>query len=292
MTREQYFRDLAHDYEGQARMLRCRATVHLEYSVDEWFWDVLLQRHYPAKYNYIYYSCNAEGKITSGCTQCLQFKDYLSELFFICIDSDYRYLLQEENLDGKHYICQTYTYSWENQYCYADYLQSRLQCWDTQKAQSFNFCVFLKAYSSIVYEPLLVYLYMRKNALSGFTSHQLNQVLSLQYRQGDLNRNGAAIIQRMKEAFDVFFPALKQRIHIDIEQIKKEYGLLGVTEDNAYLHIRGHNLYNLIKSIGKKLMPDFEYEILLKDLPHSDKYWEISKIVEDLEVVLNPSALK
>lgn len=286
MTKENYYRDLAYDYEGQSLLLKCKASIHLEYDVDEWFWDVILQRHHPAKYNYIYYSRHAGGEMTSGCTQCLQFKDYLSDRFFICIDSDFRYLFQEVGIDAWNFICQTYTYSWENHYCFAEGLQERLMLLDRQAAQSFNFEVFLQVYSDVVYEPLLLFLYMKKNGIEGFSSRKFTQALSLQYRTGDLKNNGMPVIERLKKAF-AFVTELKSHINFDIEQIKDFYEDLGLVKENAYLHIRGHNLYNLIRGIGIHLNPDFEYEVLLKELPASERYWEILRVVRDLNEILD-----
>ena len=37
MTKENYYRDLANDFVGQALLLKCKASIHLEYDVDEWF---------------------------------------------------------------------------------------------------------------------------------------------------------------------------------------------------------------------------------------------------------------
>ena len=103
------------------------ASVHLENREDELFWDTLLQSHRPGKYNYIYESRIAKNSIpASGVNQCLRYKPYLSKTFFVCIDSDLRYLLQEPEIDARHYILQTYTYSWENHYCFAEQIQTRL----------------------------------------------------------------------------------------------------------------------------------------------------------------------
>ena len=89
-----------------------KACVHLEDEEDIFFWDTILQKCDAGKYHYIPYSKSKEGYDTHGCEQCLKFLPFLSDTFFICIDSDYRYLLQQPNIDAKHYVLQTYTYSW------------------------------------------------------------------------------------------------------------------------------------------------------------------------------------
>lgn len=74
-----YYEQLAYDYAGQAVLGRYRASVHLENKDDEWFWNNMLQKYRPGKYNFIYYSRNHKGADTAGCTQCMAFRDYLSD---------------------------------------------------------------------------------------------------------------------------------------------------------------------------------------------------------------------
>lgn len=96
-----------------------------------------------------------------------------------------------------------------------------------------------------------------------------------------------AVIERLEKAFSAFVPKLEEQVHLNIEQLKGEYEDLGLTEESAYLHVRGHNLYALVKSIGVHLVPDFEYEVLLKELPNSTDYRELSDVVADLNIILS-----
>ena len=72
-----------------------RSTVHLEDKQDEYFWDILLQKYRPGKYYYVYHS--KRSNIPGGCKECLKYKEFLSNRFFICIDSDLRYPLKEKD---------------------------------------------------------------------------------------------------------------------------------------------------------------------------------------------------
>lgn len=60
---------------------------------------------------------------------------------------------------------------------------------------------------------------------------------------------------------------------------------IGLKEDNAYLHFRGHNLYNVVRSIGCHLCQhtdiDFENDILKSSLAF-DGYWEIGRCGRDI----------
>ena len=135
---------------------RYTASVHLEHKADELFWDAVLQATHKGQYNYIYESrVEKDGNLTSGVDQCLRYKPYLSRTFFICIDSDLRYLRQEPGIDAGHYILQTYTYSWENHYCLAEQVQKRLVALSPEAATKFDFGDFLSQLSQNAYEPLL-----------------------------------------------------------------------------------------------------------------------------------------
>ena len=89
-----------------------RSVVHLEDDEDKVFWDTMLQRFRPGNYFYVSYSKSEKGNDTHGCDQCLKFFPYLTDRFFVCIDSDFRYLMGEPDIDSDHYVIQTYTYSW------------------------------------------------------------------------------------------------------------------------------------------------------------------------------------
>ena len=83
---------------------------------DQWFWEDLLTQNTLGKYKFFGHS--RTNNITGGCTECLRYKDYFTEHFFACIDSDLRLLKKESGIDISHYICQTYTYSWEKENYY------------------------------------------------------------------------------------------------------------------------------------------------------------------------------
>lgn len=276
-----FYKSLALDYTNQSIALRCRASVHLENRDDERFWNKLLQTYRPGSYNYIYSSQNAEGNVTSGCIQCLQFADYLSDRFFVCIDSDYRYLRQDKVLDNK-YILQTYTYSWENHYCYAEHLQTMLSANATET--TFDFRSFLSSYSSIAYKPLLLYLYMDRQKLKGFGQRNFNDIMALQYQTGDLDNSGETMIARFKSNVETFLASLGEVDGFDFDEEKSRYESLNLYEANAYLHVRGHNLYHTITSLGSHIYNNFEDEVLLKDID-TVGYWEIEKCRDDIMAI-------
>lgn len=271
---------------------RYTASVHLEHKADERFWDAVLQATHKGQYNYIYESrVEKDGNLTSGVDQCLRYRPYLSKTFFVCIDSDLRYMLQEPGIDVGHYILQTYTYSWENHYCLADQIQQLLTALSPEAAAKFDFAGFLHQLSCNAYEPLLYLLeVLDKQLVPGNIAGAFNDCFPLQCTADVMGNNGAQLISQIQADLLQFMsnPAFAQ---IDIAPAKeKYYQRLRVTEANAYLHIRGKNIFGLLAHIGnivcRPFQINFKTQVLLPSLQLSG-YWEIDKIHTDIASVLN-----
>ena len=269
------------------------AYVHLEGDDDKVFWNGMLQEGHPGKYRFVTYSrCSdandSEDTMAKGVSQCLKFRPNLSKQFFICIDSDMRYLLQEPDLDATHFVCQTYTYSWENHYCEAKALQKRFMDKCSEKACQFDFEAFLSAYSSVVYKPLLLLLYCLKNHRPEFGKKMFSACLPHQCRGNELADNGRPYIERISKNFEQYLntPFVQS---IDFETESNYYQSLNVNEQNAYLHIRGHNLFDLVTYIGDLLCHgtsvSFRKDVLMNELP-PQTYWQIKRIISDISEIV------
>lgn len=263
------------------------ACVHLEDKEDIVFWDAMLQNQHLGKYHYVTHSKSQSGKDASGSSQCLKFRPFLSKRFFICIDSDMRYLMQEPELDAAHFVCQTYTYSWENHYCEAKSLQKRFMEKCSEKACQFDFEAFLSAYSSVVYKPLLLLLYCLKNHRPEFSKKMFSACLPHQCRGNELADNGRSFIERISKSFEQYLSTPFAQ-SIDFEAESNYYQSLNVNEQNAYLHIRGHNLFDLVAYIGNLLCHgtslSFKTDILMNELPPQN-YWQIKKVTSDIAAI-------
>ena len=264
------------------------ACVHLEDKDDMVFWDAMLQNQRRGKYHYVTHSKSQSGKETSGSSQCLRFRPYLSNHFFIGIDSDMHYLLQEPELDAAHFVCQTYTYSWENHYCEARALQERFVSSCPDRACHFDFETFLAAYSSVVYKPLLLLVYCLKNHKPDFSRKQFNACLPHQCKGEELADNGKPLIERITKIFEQYLdtPFAKS---VDFEAERRYCQALNVNEQNAYLHVRGHNLFDLVAYIGdlfcRGTSVSFKKDVLMNDLPPKT-YWQIQNITKDLSIII------
>ena len=107
----------------------------------------------PGHYHFVSQSRNEAGVESKGCEQCLKYLHFTNQHFFICIDSDFRLLRGDDELTPNNYIAQTYTYSWESHLSEAEHLQQRF--YNKTNEVDFNFVVFLKNLSIIVYKPLI-----------------------------------------------------------------------------------------------------------------------------------------
>ena len=266
---------------------RYTASVHLEHKADELFWDAVLQATHKGQYNYIYGSrVEKDGNLTSGVDQCLRYKPYLSKTFFVCIDSDLRYLLQESGIDAGHYILQTYTYSWENHYCMAEQIQQRLTELSPEAATKFNFVSFLNQLSCSAYEPLLYLLEaLDKKLVQSNMVGSFKECFPRQCTAAVLGNNGAQLISQIQANLLQFMtnPAFVQ---IDIAAAKEKYQQMGLTPTNAYLHLRGKNIFGLLAHIGNMIYRPFREKVLLQSLNFFG-YWEIDNVLKDMALVLN-----
>ena len=267
-------------YRNLALTNRYQAIVHLEDKDDEMFWDYQLQHVKPGSYRFLYYSKNNNGTDTRGCEQCLRFRPYLTDRFFICIDSDLRLLRGEEGLTASNHIAQTYAYSWENHLCESSHINERMK--QSMSEANFDMSEFMATFSKTVYTPLLYLVHYSANSELNklWNISKFNACIPLQPKRSDLQDNGKVYLMTIKSRFEQELKKLPEQPVSEIES---------VTEENAYLHIQGHLLYKMILHIGTMLCRGtgiaFKTDVLDKCL-HTAGYDEIDSLHKDLEQIL------
>lgn len=257
-----------------------KAVVHVEDNEDREFWDNQFQNVSSGNYHFISYSRTDDGNEAKGCEQCLRFREYACKEFFICIDSDLRLLRHEEGLTAENFIAQTYTYSWENHYCESHYLQHRFE--EIVGESDFNFVTFLSEFSRIVYRPLLLLVFhggAEMNTLWNVT--KFNRCIPVQPSREELADNGRGYLRKIEQLFDNAVSSLHMPDDFTVE---------GLTPENAYLHIQGHQLYNLVRHIGSLLCRGthvaFTSEIL-NTARQTSGYEEIDSVQSDLKTIIS-----
>ncbi|MCM1355575.1 MAG: DUF4435 domain-containing protein [Staphylococcus sp.] len=285
-SKSAYFESAARRHAVSTLLYRVDSVVHVEDKDDIEFWSRLISKYRPGRYKFLRATTNESGSSTTGCTQCLKYRNYLSQKFFICIDSDLRYML-DEDISAQNGILQTYTYSWENHYAYAERLQEAFEE-VTGRDTDFDFVSFLHDYSRILYLPFLLMLYQERNGLTDFTRDMFKTLISLQYRKGDELENGRAFLNRLDSAVTQLAGSVAESCDFNLEDEMARYAQKGLTQDNVYLYVRGHCLYNSLVSIGKKLCGgsgvDFEQNILKSSLAF-ESYDAILRIKADIAIL-------
>lgn len=262
-----------------------RSVVHLEDQEDQPFWDSILQRVRPGKYMFITYSKSEKGNNTTGCEQCLKFKPYLSSNFFICIDSDLRNLMGEADLDADHYVIQTYTYSWENHICEAHALHSAVRA--NAVGSSFDFMAFLSSLSAALYKPLLLLLYCKRTGNSYLDELTFRHILKTQCSGAEVQNDGQGYVSYIYAQFATLLSGATA-IGFDPAAESAYYAAKGLMANNAYLHVRGHNLYDLVAYIGKMLCRPLRISFagdVLSKVPVGGTYKEYQEIENDLRKI-------
>ncbi len=308
--RNTYYKELALYYKNTAIMFRNDAAVHVEAAADESFWKKVFEHYHPDKtFNFITFSRTRENAIATGCAMCLKYKDLgcLSKDFFICIDSDYRYLMRERSINTKNFVFQTYTYSIENHWCYPGGINKVFESIGL-KNNIFDFGTFLKSYSQALYELFMYHLLsVSKN------DYVLNKKLFrsfLNIEPVNLRNNGKDIIDNLKAKIEPELIRVKSIYSLSEFEATKQYYLnFGINKDNAYLYLRGHNVFEqVVLKIAQKVKMHLERKIgdtltdeekeayfaTRRKLPLNlqknicfDEYPEINKIKNDIKFFYN-----
>lgn len=255
--REVYFANAARRFAMDAKMFRCTSAVHVENKDDIVFWSAVLKHFRPDdRFHFIAGSRNEYGHETSGVTQCLKYYNHLGPDFFICIDSDYRYLLQEKGMDAAHYVLQTYTYSFENHHCFAEGLNEVCSRVTHQPNRIFDFKAFLTEYSRILYPLFIWHLYFLASDPPRFPKYEFNRFVSVNICKPScfVRDGGKRILEELRRkvgkkvaSFARLFP------NVDLDFIERKYRELGIEPDTLYLFIRGHNVYDLVSCLCKEV---------------------------------------
>ena len=229
-----------------------RVTVEVEDTIDKDFWNDLLGELCPEKeFHFDPYhtvtkddgSSELKGK---GKSQIINASTKFNAWHIGCVDSDYDWILSDYTDDGKtinsnKYLLQTYAYSIENLMCLSNTLDEFCYA-ATEEVSEFDFVDYLCRLSKAVY-PLLVwsaYLYSKKNPVFPPTAwHEIliNNEKGAEASLSQIETKAKAKIDEFDKTFAAEI-ATKNNMKQSLLEEKD------VTEENAYLYVRGHDLFN------------------------------------------------
>ncbi len=230
---------------------RISLAIFVEGKDDKAFWSFVFDRtKFKGKYKIFTYS-NFPTEGSSGKSTLEHFLPHTQPDFAICIDSDYDYLL-ENSVWQQPFVFQTYTYSIENYYCYVPSLKAVMNRaanipLDTE-GSSFE-DIFIEKFSKVIYE---------------LTIESLQEAINDGRSEDARRKLGRHIRLTSGQNIDVLLSDLDTRIQNKIQHliITNEFRqrLLnkGLTPENAYLFVRGHDVFNsvfmpILKLIHKEI---------------------------------------
>lgn len=244
-----HYRSQARYYKNLLIITRDKACLHLENKNDEAFWKPIFKHFFPSDtFHFIPHSKSESNNDTSGCEQCLKFRPYLDEKFLICIDSDYRYLHQETDIDINHFIFQTYTYSFENHLCHEKGFNNTCKLvTNGYENTAYDYASFIKRFSNIIYDLFIWHVALCKSNPPEYPKDAFTALLNV----GSLQANKQEkYLEELEIRTNEKLNSLQQsKPHFDLDAEKQLYSGMGVTEDNVYLYIRGHCLFTLYNKI-------------------------------------------
>ena len=245
----------------------CIVRVEGEKPTDEVFWTKTLNYVLPNMKFLVFKTSNYPSENSTGKQNVLQFKDFAARDFILCVDSDYDYLLENPDLQ-RPFIFQTYVYSVENYQCYVPNLANVLQKrFDTEGVSGFDFEDFMAHYSAIIHR-LLVYSLFSMKTDKQFTAFDCGQKARFFQHENIVTDLGNLAV-RVDNQCIVY--ANKFDASLEFQNFEKRIKALGLTETNAYLFFRGHNLLEnvvlkLLGTIGKPIKTaEFERRRSLKN---------------------------
>ena len=231
-----------------------RVTVEVEDTIDRDFWSDLLGELCPEKefhfdpYHTVLNEDGSSERTGKGKSQIIKASTDFNTWHIGCVDSDYDWILSDYTEDGKtissnKFLLQTYAYSIENLMCLSCTLGNL--CYDnTEETTEFDFENHLSRLSKAVY-PLLVwstYLYSKEN--HSFPPTAWREVLVNMEKNAEAS---LAIIEakaknETEELEKNFAGEIANKEDFESSDICPK----GITEENAYLYVRGHELFDHI----------------------------------------------
>lgn len=222
-----------------------------------------------------------------GKSVCMRYVPYLDCHLIVCVDSDFDNFIRPGALIPQRNILQTYTYSFENHYCWSVRLQDS---WDALNLGNFDFHDFLLKLSHILYPVLISMLATKAAKKKAWSLTDLcGVILSSQVnRKGCLDNNGLRLLAEIEKNIQVWTATQKMPTKASYKKFETVANEEGLMPDTAYLFMQGHCIFDLIERIGNYLCNNhrnFLYEVLTSNFSTSG-YAEMNHLLSDIPMVI------
>lgn len=189
-----------------------------------------------------------------------------------CVDADYDYLHQgstpiSQMVCTNPYVLHTYAYAIENLQCWAPTLQHVAVMATLNDRDIFDFRDFLARYSQIIYRLFVWNVWVYRYGLhTHFSLTHFAEVVAID--DFSLN-NPEQALERLKSRCNKKMAALQRQFpqgRKTYKPLQDELTALGVTPENTYLYMRGHDLFDhvvgpVLDAVCTRLRRERENEI-------------------------------
>lgn len=229
--------------------------VFVEGYEDVAFWRGIFD-HFQNPYLRFEISVPTREDLPKGKKVLLKAADRANEELLLCMDSDFDYLLADEDEISRKivtspYMFHTYAYATENYLCYAPSLHNVCVKATKNDTRIFSFEQFLADYSRTIYPVFLWYVYSAsKHTENVFTLVEFKATVRLGYL--DLENNGANTIAWLKKHVEQREESLRSQYPEMAKDMKPFADYLetkGVTPELTYLFMHGHTLMDNVVMI-------------------------------------------
>ena len=235
---------------------RRRIVVYVESYDDVFFWRSVLGRYEDDKLTFDIMLPSRNLHLDRGKKAAISnMLKGVGRDMIACVDADYDYILQgatemSRQMLENPYIFHTYAYAIENLQCYAKGLHETCVMVTLNDHRIFNFERFLQSYSQTIW-PLFVWhvvFLQRRKMTMHFDMCEFNKVVVLpsvhiQNPKWAIEYLSKKVRAKMFQ-LERRFPKLKDALP-ETERMLRD---LGINDNNTYLYIQGHHLFDLVVS--------------------------------------------
>lgn len=131
------------------------------------------------------------------------------------------------------------------------------------------------------------YLETSKTNRTSVSIRDLFNCMSSQIRSEWISNNGDGLLNEIRDKLSNLSLSIPPD---DYKKTVAHLETLGITKENVYLHVRGHNLFDMIQRIGTILCHNtpirFTSDVLMKGLDKTPTYWQLQCLEDDLRSIL------
>ena len=235
---------------------RRRIVVYVESYDDVFFWRSVLGRYEDDKLTFDIMLPSRNQHLDRGKKAAISnMLKGVGRDMIACVDADYDYILQgatemSRQMLENPYIFHTYAYAIENFQCYAKGLHETCVMVTLNDHRIFNFERFLQSYSQTIW-PLFVWhvvFLQRRKMTMHFDMCEFNKVVVLPSVRIQNPKWAIEYLSKKVRAkmfqLERRFPKLKDALS-ETERMLRD---LGINDNNTYLYIQGHHLFDLVVS--------------------------------------------